>query len=272
MYESTALTPAQLLLSAFNGAPLISGTKHIPLQVAQVITPGTWSSRRRQDKAQLSADEGDGEEDGAPALTPAARAPRSRRGRGQDVKPARPSAAANKKPVAITKKEGGPVQLADIVEAGILAPGQDNVSVTYKGVIYKASLLPDGTIKYKDQVFVAASAFSVFVKRKQTPSKQGDDGWKSVHVNGQPLEEWRRMYVQQQAEEGDVEEAAVEEGGGTDHWVQCSACETWRVVPDEDWPAVEADAQEDWFCRDAWWDVTKYEPHTKPCKKKGTAG
>lgn len=44
--------------------------------------------------------------------------------------------------------------------------------------------------------FHAASAFSVHVKRLLTPNKRGDDGWKSVHVDGRSLEEWRTVYFE----------------------------------------------------------------------------
>lgn len=40
--------------------------------------------------------------------------------------------------------------------------------------------------------FATASAFSIHCKRLQTPGKQGDDGWKSVLYEGQPLEHFRR--------------------------------------------------------------------------------
>lgn len=33
------------------------------------------------------------------------------------------------------------------------------------------------------------------MKRLQTPNKQGDDGWKSVQVNGVPLHEYRTQYI-----------------------------------------------------------------------------
>lgn len=31
---------------------------------------------------------------------------------------------------------------------------------------------------------------------------------------------------------------------GTDQWVQCDRCRTWRIVPDQHWPAVEADPRD----------------------------
>ena len=42
--------------------------------------------------------------------------------------------------------------------------------------------------------FGSASAFSMHVKRFQTPGKQGDDGWKSVTYEGIPLEQFRREF------------------------------------------------------------------------------
>ncbi len=31
---------------------------------------------------------------------------------------------------------------------------------------------------------------------------------------------------------------------GTDQWVQCDRCRTWRIVPDQHWPSVEADPRD----------------------------
>lgn len=42
--------------------------------------------------------------------------------------------------------------------------------------------------------FHSATSFSIHCKRQQTPGKQGDDGWKSVAYEGQPLELYRRRY------------------------------------------------------------------------------
>ena len=38
------------------------------------------------------------------------------------------------------------------------------------------------------------TSFSIHCKRMQSPNKQGDDGWKSVLYEGQPLELYRRRY------------------------------------------------------------------------------
>ncbi|MEW5303291.1 MAG: hypothetical protein WDW36_005997 [Sanguina aurantia] len=61
----------------------------------------------------------------------------------------------------------------------------------------------------------------------------------------------------------EVAEAPVVE---TEQWVQCTKCETWRVVPDENWEDIQtAGDDEDWYCKDALWDVSQHVPHTAPC-------
>ena len=45
---------------------------------------------------------------------------------------------------------------------------------------------------YAGEKFSSATAFSIHCKRQQTPNKQGDDGWKSVLYEGQPLDTFRR--------------------------------------------------------------------------------
>ena len=37
---------------------------------------------------------------------------------------------------------------------------------------------------------------------------------------------------------------AVAPAPETDQWVQCDRCRTWRVVPAQHWPSVEADTRE----------------------------
>ena len=41
---------------------------------------------------------------------------------------------------------------------------------------------------------------------------------------------------------GDGADAAAELA--TDQWVQCDRCRTWRIVPDSEWPKVEADPRD----------------------------
>jgi len=57
--------------------------------------------------------------------------------------------------------------------------------------------MEDGTIEYQGKRYNSATAFSIHYKRQITPSKQGDDGWKSVAYDGRPLEHYRKIYLQQ---------------------------------------------------------------------------
>ena len=51
-----------------------------------------------------------------------------------------------------------------------------------------------GSVSRAGKPFHSATSFSIHCKRTQTPNKQGDDGWKSVLYEGQPLEMYRRRY------------------------------------------------------------------------------
>ncbi|KAL4433705.1 hypothetical protein ABPG75_000146 [Micractinium tetrahymenae] len=84
------------------------------------------------------------------------------------------------------------VTLAQLVQAAVVQPGQGVITVSYKGASYTASLNAAGAIEYEGHTFVSPTAFSIHVKRKQTPGKAGDDGWVSVHCLGRPLAEYRR--------------------------------------------------------------------------------
>lgn len=72
-------------------------------------------------------------------------------------------------------------------------------------------------LPHAGQSFEAPSAFSVFVKRLQTPGKQGDDGWRSVQVEGVPLEEWRHRYSARAQEKIAAASGAGGSTGGADN-------------------------------------------------------
>lgn len=178
-------------------------------------------------------------------------------------------------------KRGRGSTLKDLIDSGLIKAGRDNITVTYKGITYTASLQKDGLIAYQGRKFSSATAFSIHCKRLQTPNKQGDDGWKSVLYEGTQLDVFRRKYqstskatpsVNDDAEEDDKDEMLVDDAvdnqqasAATDQWVQCDCCRTWRVVPPEYWPAVQEDEREDWLCKYALWDVEKYPPHKAAC-------
>lgn len=84
------------------------------------------------------------------------------------------------------------ITLLDLIEKGIIQPGENTIRVSYKGAEAVGSLTEHGTIEYNGEEFQSATAFSIFFKRRITPSKQGDDGWKSVYYNNQCLDVFRK--------------------------------------------------------------------------------
>lgn len=116
-------------------------------------------------------------------------------------------------PGAGTGVRGG-ASLWDLVQAGVLVPGSGRISVTYKGMTASATLTEDGCIEYQGRKYQSATAFSIHFKRTITPSKQGDDGWKSVLYDGKPLEHYRAIHSQQQRQR--MMAAATAEGSSAD--------------------------------------------------------
>lgn len=104
--------------------------------------------------------------------------------------------SANKSGGSGSGTRGSP-SLKDLVEAGVLIPGKNKITCAYKGMTAVATLMEDGTIEYQGKRYNSATAFSIHYKRQITPSKQGDDGWKSVAYDGRPLEHYRKIYLQQ---------------------------------------------------------------------------
>ena len=84
------------------------------------------------------------------------------------------------------------ITLLDLIEKGVIEPGEDTIKVSYKGAEAVGSLTEHGTIEYDGEEFQSATAFSIFFKRRITPSKQGDDGWKSVYYNNECLDVFRK--------------------------------------------------------------------------------
>ena len=68
--------------------------------------------------------------------------PMGSRGRGQGR--GRGWSAASRK-----ARSGGVPTLQDLIEAGIIIPGRNNITVSYKGTTYTASLEKDGSIAYQ---------------------------------------------------------------------------------------------------------------------------
>lgn len=87
------------------------------------------------------------------------------------------------------------VSLQDLVETGIIEPGEDVIECRYKKMTGVGSLGTSGVIEYDGQSFTSATAFSIYFKRKFAPKKLGDDGWKSVYYKGECLDTYRKKYL-----------------------------------------------------------------------------
>lgn len=228
-----------MIVSSARAGPVISVPRHAVLQLGQLISP-------------------------------------------EDVRPPPAefaSAQAKKGRASGLKKGRSGVTLKDLMDGDVLAAGQNKITVSYKGTTYTASLTKDGVIEYQGQQFGSATSFSIHCKRQQTPNKQGDDGWKSVMYEGQPLETFRKTFVSHAGsaetlpEEGETDgkaarpqdEQTAKDQDSTDQWVQCETCKTWRIVPEAAWAAVEADTRDEWLCSYATWDVSLHAPFTPSC-------
>jgi hypothetical protein len=169
-------SPSELLQGSLKGGPFISGTTFMSLTLGQrpiPMLPPPSKKRRLED-----------DEPGEVKVT---------RSKGD---------AGLSSGVKSGKRSGGPiapVSLRTLVEKGFLQAGRDNLTVNYKGTTFVASLEKDGTIRFEGETFNSASAFSVHSKRKLTPHKQGDDGWKSVYYAGKQLDEFRKQHNEQYA-------------------------------------------------------------------------
>eukprot|EP00803_Ostreobium_quekettii_P001865 evm.model.scf_333.3 EVM.evm.TU.scf_333.3 scf_333:44572-47481(-) len=202
-------------LVSLTSGPVISATRHKPLRLGQRLTGPPSSAGRRPEGKQQARGGGEGRErererkrkpDGRRPTDPRPSTPKrqkSHHGPQQAEAAVQKKEARNSVTTSAVKRRG-PLQLKDLIESRVLTPGRNKVTVQYKGMVYTASLGKDGAILFEGRKFQAASAFSVHVKRLLTPNKQGDDGWKSVHIDGRPLEDWREDYFQKHklAEQG----------------------------------------------------------------------
>eukprot|EP00873_Tetraselmis_striata_P027481 jgi/Tetstr1/447745/TSEL_035078.t1 len=246
--------PYRKLLARPTG-PLVSGTLHRCLELGEAPMRGdNAAGARRRDS------------DRAPAT--------SRKPPTTSRKPAKGS--SKKRKPARKAKEGRPeVSLRELVDAGVLVPGSRNLSIALNGSSFNASLLENGAISYGGKSFSTLTAFTSHVSKRRPPGWTGEeedegelDGWELVrYQNARTLREVQEEYLA-----GMVEASpSREEGVGEEEaqlWIFCDGCETWRVVPDEEWDALQAADQEQWYCQEATWDVTSTVPFTRACNRR----
>ena len=108
-----------------------------------------------------------------------------------------PVPVADQAPAAPRKRGPSIGYLRVLVEEGVLQPGIGVLSVEYNGMLQVADLTPDGIIRChvagSDVIFGSPSAFSIHFKRLANPTRQADDGWKTVKYLGKSLERYRDM-------------------------------------------------------------------------------
>lgn len=68
----------------------------------------------------------------------------------------RPNSGSNRK--GKTGKSKASMTLKDLVDVGVILPGRNKISVSYKGVNYVASLGKDGIIVYQGKALQSQSA------------------------------------------------------------------------------------------------------------------
>lgn len=95
----------------------------------------------------------------------------------------------------------GLITLKLLIDEGFIKPGEDVLSVEYKGMSHTGTLLADGrihtVINGKSLTFDSPSAFSIYLKRLVNPSRKADDGWKTVKYDGKLLEHFKGELARQ---------------------------------------------------------------------------
>ena len=122
-------------------------------------------------------------------------------------KVAAPKATSAKKARGAPEESGAaaptsapPISVAELVARGILVPGPDAFTLNYAGRDFSAALNADGTITSPTgQTFVSPSAWSIHCKRSVNPTRQADDGWKSVRFRGKDLHSYKVLAAAQQS-------------------------------------------------------------------------
>lgn len=141
-----------------------------------------------------------------------------------------PSEEAPPKPRR-TVGRGGLITLKLLIEEGLVEPGEDVLSVEYRGVTYLATLETTGrivcTVEGERQTFESPSAFSVFVKRLLNPTRKADDGWKTVKYQGHLLEHYKAELARRRL--GDNSEASVALAAALEPRAKRARTTSWRM-------------------------------------------
>ncbi|KAL7667994.1 hypothetical protein ACOME3_008715 [Neoechinorhynchus agilis] len=106
---------------------------------------------------------------------------------------------------------GRQISLVMLIEDEIIDPGAEVLSIDYRGKTYKADLLHDGKIIFKntltgkDECFNTPSAWAIYCKRLQNPGRRSGCGWGSVKYKGKKLDYWKLMWCRHLCVHNDTE-------------------------------------------------------------------
>ncbi|KAI9915521.1 hypothetical protein PsorP6_007463 [Peronosclerospora sorghi] len=83
------------------------------------------------------------------------------------------------------------IVLTTLIEEKLLSPGPKRLYVSYYRKRVYADLLPDGSIRYKDQIYTSPVPCALHMKRSLNPSLKTDAGWSSMYsaVSGESLKD-----------------------------------------------------------------------------------
>jgi hypothetical protein len=84
----------------------------------------------------------------------------------------------------VAKAYGTNVTLRDLVDEGLLAPGEGVLSVTYKNESWAGDLTKEGLIKADGQEFSKLTTFAVAMIQKTFPGLKTKNGWEAVSYQG----------------------------------------------------------------------------------------
>lgn len=83
--------------------------------------------------------------------------------------------------------------LRDLIDAGLIQPGKNVLTMKYRSTIVYIDLTEDGRLKWKNQIFPSPSNFSLFYKRQFNSRLRGDSGNESIHYDGRSLKSYLEM-------------------------------------------------------------------------------
>eukprot|EP00750_Incisomonas_marina_P032734 INCI9326.2.p1 GENE.INCI9326.2~~INCI9326.2.p1 ORF type:complete len:451 (+),score=71.62 INCI9326.2:317-1669(+) len=100
------------------------------------------------------------------------------------------------------------VLLSDIIKSGIIKAGENNLTLTYKGVTVRLHLSSIGSIIWpedkamgrREQQFLSPTACATTIRRTISPGASENSGWRFIKYDGVSLADWKKRYLAQHNE------------------------------------------------------------------------